>query len=107
MVNPCSRGHYGPLCRTCDVSGLYHNGQRFYKQTSKACDHCLDNLYLNLFYISLLFLQCLILQIYSIKASQKSILEILEIIEGYKIDNNIVKKKEKLSIKAPINLIRH
>ena len=44
--NPCSggSGHFGPLCKSCDTSGIYYNGQRYCSTGYSNCNLCPDSL---------------------------------------------------------------
>jgi len=40
-VNPCTKGHFGPLCKSCDTTGQHHrNGLRYFREGAIKCDIC-------------------------------------------------------------------
>ena len=56
LPNPCTNGHFGPLCKSCDASNKYYSEKRFFQTTNIKCGICPDNLLYNLLIIALGFL---------------------------------------------------
>lgn len=44
FLNPCGGGHFGPLCKSCDNYGIYHQNTKYHNTNKINCNECPANL---------------------------------------------------------------
>lgn len=56
-LNPCTKGHFGPLCKSCDTYGINYNKIKYHATKTKTCNVCPEhnNIEIVIFLISLLY----------------------------------------------------
>ena len=42
LLNPCTKGHFGPLCQSCDNHGKYYN-DKYHNNKEIKCGLCPKN----------------------------------------------------------------
>ncbi|EWS76009.1 transmembrane protein, putative (macronuclear) [Tetrahymena thermophila SB210] len=109
--NGCEKGYIGPLCETCDISGIIWDGDRYTSSFSNfQCNKCSDQSY-QTFFLGLSFFILLIYLLFSIIVFMdsyiyNSICCYLRIIRILPMSKSSIKDESTFFIKALVNYLQ-